>query len=493
MGTDRLTKRIVNRVPALAISIAVLLLLRPGGGLGQDAAPIARPAPKSLARGGPIIIGVVPAVLMTRTGDSARIGVILPPGSTNVALFAAHGSVGRVEMMSTNRATATYHLPKSYLPQVDIIAAAATLNNKRVWGYAAISIYGQGEAELKTQAHAQAKIAIGDRQFGPVAADRFGRATIDVDVPPGVRLGYDSHGSKVSLKVPITPRSAVFAETTAIDIARTQSLPLYGVIVGQDGTLDGQSMLEMVASRGIVKNVMPLGRGAFAANYIAEDKRPGEVQIKALVADDEAPPARLVLHLVDSSSISARPIDANPYTTEDAFISRIFTSTRLGYAWEPPSVGAFHISGDMGILSVIFDQQMIAGIEVGFTASTVNDNVVFEEGINSAKIETRKFPASLVAGWRRPITPKISVLLFSQFGVVFAVNKNSTTTDGRTFISVDRGWRGLIGLGAGIEWKLGVGNVLGGIRYALLPGKFSGFTKGFSTVFFDLGYRLWFL
>ena len=158
------------------------------------------PAPST---GGDVAIEVEEAVLVLGKDTEAVVSFELPKGTREVALFAQHGRVDRIAMAEDGRRVeARYTPPTQFIPRVDVIAARVETGDGVSWGYATTHLIGQGMAEIKTSPKALATIDIGDRSFGPVRADRKGKAKIRVQVPPGISEGTDGEGRKVDLHLP---------------------------------------------------------------------------------------------------------------------------------------------------------------------------------------------------------------------------------------------------------------------------------------------------
>lgn len=86
-----------------------------------------------------------------------------------------------------------------------------------------LSLRGRTELPVETEAGAEVRVEIGGKTFGPARADRQGKATLTIEVPPGVReakvLG-ESRGQKtvrtVPIDVPPAPEWALVISPTSL-------------------------------------------------------------------------------------------------------------------------------------------------------------------------------------------------------------------------------------------------------------------------------------
>ena len=100
---------------------------------------------------------------------------------------------------------------------------------------ARIMLEGSTVVPFHTSPGASVTMRVGDRNFGPVVADRQGRVEIPIQVPPGIRAGIaravDHNGA---------------ARETEVDL---QQPPFPRVLVLAPPTLDVGSFSEIVAAR----------------------------------------------------------------------------------------------------------------------------------------------------------------------------------------------------------------------------------------------------
>lgn len=79
-----------------------------------------------------------------------------------------------------------YHLPAQHFPQVALVAVWRETGPDAPIQFLRLPLYGQAELPVKTRRGAEVTVRVGDRSFGPNAADRRGQLRMAIVVPPGV-------------------------------------------------------------------------------------------------------------------------------------------------------------------------------------------------------------------------------------------------------------------------------------------------------------------
>lgn len=132
--------------------------------------------------------------------------------SSTPRMFANVGSLDTPERVGPREFTARYQPPPERFPQIAVIAAEVGGRRGRppLRGVSTIRLRGATSVAFRTDAGARVTMRVGEKEFGPVEADREGRVRIPVVVPPGVGIGVarstDRHGltteTKVDLQLP---------------------------------------------------------------------------------------------------------------------------------------------------------------------------------------------------------------------------------------------------------------------------------------------------
>ncbi len=143
------------------MTLAALVLLAPAGAAAQRVLDV-RATP---AR---VVLGETRQVRITVRGAGA---------------LRAVANVGTVSGVSGG--SATYTPPDGRQPRVAVIL----VYGDGVAGAVAIPLVGKTDLPVTTEPNALVTLEAGGRSFGPVRADDRGRATIPIELPPGIRTG----------------------------------------------------------------------------------------------------------------------------------------------------------------------------------------------------------------------------------------------------------------------------------------------------------------
>jgi hypothetical protein len=250
-------------------------------------------------------VRVAVPLLVLGQDRAARLSVDAPPEVTleQLALRASAGEVRGLRREGPGRFSATYHAPTVFYPQVALISAVAPSGESLLVGHAALPLWGQGEAEVRTQPLTEVRVRIGKQPFGPVRADQRGRAQVKVVVPPGTAYGWDGP-RKVDLQVPPTQRLYARAEPERYVGVSGQRITVLLFVVDDQGR--ASSAVHPAAPDSVV-GLREIGVGAFAAELEAAPGPPGDVAVTCSLPGAVAgaaqvrvrrlagPPARLVL------------------------------------------------------------------------------------------------------------------------------------------------------------------------------------------------------
>ncbi len=448
------------------------------------------------ARGGELDVKVTPSTLFLGQQSEADVLVNLPGGKGKIKLFAQHGRVRGVKIVSGDKAVAVYNPPEQFIPRVDVIAAMIETDDGPVWGYTAVQLIGHGEAVIRTRPSAEATIRIGGKEFGPVKAGRKGVARIQVEVPPGITKGVDGEGGDVDLRLPQVPRTAVFVETKKIGMDDPRDVTLFAVVVGEDGGMDEDAAIEIHCDVGEVTGVESMGGGAFRAIYNPPEDGVGNVEVRVSVVGSDLPPA--VINLVLLSKTVKAPVEMTPDVPPDdgngppPEIPWLSMALKGGLAWNFGSMRSFDLVADFGVKLPVGNHRMGVGLQVGFSRSSEISSV--GAGASpSADMESKTW-----------IVPLGGMLFYrfamgTRWGLLAAIHGAAVMVDntldmaGLDTTSHERGYFFGIGGSVALELGLGPGVVLMEIEYLALLGSMETLEGNLSPMYFNLGYRFFFL
>ena len=214
-------------MPAARAVLVVLLLswAAPGtiahaGAPTPVTAPVTEPAPRPATT-----IAMTPARASLKLGVDREVDVLIDLSGPDAARFVplrALATVGTLDAPlpgAPGHFTARYHPPTDRFPQVALLVVELGAGAARLHCATRIALEGATLFPFHTSAGASVTMRVGDRQFGPVVADRQGHVEIPIDVPPGVRKAearaVDKSGgaraTEVDLQLPPFPRVLLLA------------------------------------------------------------------------------------------------------------------------------------------------------------------------------------------------------------------------------------------------------------------------------------------
>ena len=338
-------------------------------------APLPPLAPESAATPQATIV-LTPARGSLKLGVDQEVEVAIDLAGADADKFVplrALASVGTVDPprpLGPGHFTARYHPPADRFPQVALVVVELGNGAARLHCATRIALEGSTVFPFHTEGHAQVTMRVGDRQFGPVQADRQGHVEIPIDVPPGVRRAEaravdrsgQSRQTEVDLQLPPFPRVLVlapasvevgsFAEiiVSALDEngapARADKLTL-GATAGLAHPLGGSPG----EARFLFEAPAHVGSGAVTLTALAAGALPGRAD--AAVPLHAAPARRLTIAATSQRlvvgdarpvtvSVSARDRFANPTSAADVFVRVDGRPTRVTVT--PAGVATFSVT-----------------------------------------------------------------------------------------------------------------------------------------------------
>ncbi len=278
---------------------------------------VALAAPAAAAPLAPLAVSVAPDHLTLGTDAEARVEVRGPDDLAEVSLSASAGQLERLEHLGPGRFAATYRPPARRLPQVALIAVLGRVRGEAAAGFAALPLWGQGDAVIRTRPGAQVSVTIGAAHFGPISADPSGVGIIPVVVPPGVKWAYQGRRA-IDLNVPPTPRVHLVLERTAARADQSETLRAFAFATAADGGPE-RSAPRLAVERGDLAPLPPPGPGSAAAIWTLPAGKAGQVHARAELAGDPAsraeaalnvepgPPARVALRAARATYAAGEP------------------------------------------------------------------------------------------------------------------------------------------------------------------------------------------
>jgi hypothetical protein len=224
-----------------------------------------------------LALSVDPALI--RLGTDAR-AVLRVEAEAQPSISASVGRVGSIRRSGAGAWEADYIPPDDALPQVAIVIAVS--GNEATW--AAIPLWGQGDAVVRTRPRGRISVEIGSQIFGPAVADEHGEAVVPVVVPPGVRDAH--HGKRIiPLHVPPTRTVHIALGQAAAAADRAQTVAVYVAASTEKGEARQGGAIRLRASRGDLSVLHERAPGLYEASLSLPPGRPGEVRLSAALED----------------------------------------------------------------------------------------------------------------------------------------------------------------------------------------------------------------
>ncbi len=203
------------------------------------------------------------------------------PAAAEPVIACSAGTVGHLEAAGPGRFTARYELPTSRHPEVAVLTAVSPrcplCATPRAVGTAVLPLAAAIELPGYTEPHVRVTVTVGDRTFGPVAADEAGDFKIPVVVPPGVRFGegvsVDKLGNRqsqvIDLRLPPVNQIACAAWPRALPADGRATAQIWCVATDVTGQPAPQARLELAAALGRAGRFEPVSGGLFRSLYVA--------------------------------------------------------------------------------------------------------------------------------------------------------------------------------------------------------------------------------
>ncbi|MDJ0766008.1 MAG: hypothetical protein QNJ97_23690 [Myxococcota bacterium] len=216
-----------------------------------------------------------PSKLVLGQDSKARITFRKPEGATP-NIIASIGEISGVTENGANRVAFDYIPPDQLFPQVAIIAVLS--EDHRLLDWTSIQLHAPAQIESKTEPRASVSIRIGDTEFGPVVANKRGRATVDVIVPPGIVQGWtiskDLAGN--ASKTPLPLNTPQFNRVLAV--CPHMGDQLVAIAVDATGNPEENAPLEVGADKGRLSKPKHTAKGVYRSAFtVSNDAKLGEI------------------------------------------------------------------------------------------------------------------------------------------------------------------------------------------------------------------------
>ncbi|HVZ73526.1 MAG TPA: hypothetical protein VHJ20_14205, partial [Polyangia bacterium] len=230
------------------------------------------------------------------------------PGAETVTPTRVFATVGTLEPPRPAGApghfTSRYLAPPERFPQVALLVVEIGNPTQRLRGMMRLPLRGTTDVPFRTSPFASVTIRVGERTFGPVAADRGGHVEVPVEVPPGTRTGVaravDRNGNVKEAEVDLQPapfQRVVIVAPPTLEVGARADVTVYAL--DPTGELAAPGRISLRASEGFIQ---PSGRAAPGeATFVVEGPRrvgAGALALAAAVAGAPLARADLAVPLV---------------------------------------------------------------------------------------------------------------------------------------------------------------------------------------------------
>lgn len=268
------------------------------------AGPAARPASLSIENG---------AIVLGRT-ESATVTVRVdePPGAEDRPLRLAVnvGSFSEPRRLAAGKYRVTYLPPSTRFPQVALVAIWRETGPDARIDFLRMPLFGQSRLPVVARRGAEVTVGVGLGTFGPVTADRRGKAEVPIVVPP------DAGDAKVWLK---DRNGATVAKTVPVEVPRYNRLTAALVPHAIVGDGSAHARLDVYYD---------LGGAGLPADRVRVVPTTGRVTLES------AAKGRYVYRFVPAAGADAREVRFDVAVDGDP---RARASTRLTLGLPPPS------------------------------------------------------------------------------------------------------------------------------------------------------------
>ena len=302
-------------------------------------------------------MAMTPARAALKLGVDTEVDVLIDLSGPDAERFvplralATVGTIDAPQPGAPGHFTARYHPPADRFPQVVLLMVEFGAGAARLHCATRIALEGTTLFPFHTSGGASVTMRVGDRQIGPVVADRQGHVEIPIDVPPGVRKAearaVDKSGgaraTEVDLQLPPFPRVLVLAPAS-LEVGSFTEIIV--TALDEDGAPAPAGRLTLAGSAGLAHPLggppgearflfeapVHVGTGAVALTAAAPGQSPATGGRADLVIPlRAAPPSQLSIASSDrwlivgdlrpiALSISARDRFGNPTSAADVFV-----------------------------------------------------------------------------------------------------------------------------------------------------------------------------
>lgn len=273
------------------------------GKAGRESITKAWSVPLTPAAAGPVTAAANPPQLTLGQDASASLTFTLSGAAAaaaqagDLAVLASSGDVANLTSMGNGTFTALFTPPAQAYPQLSVITLVDRRNPEKSYGSLVLPLVGKAAFPVTAMPNSRVMVKVGAREYGPVAADAAGRASVPIVVPPGVGiatvisiLGDKKSESPLNLQVPPSKRVRLFPTLQTVPADPTSPVVLRAKVATPEGAPDTAAQVSFTATGGTVGAPTHEGNGVYKAVFTpALSAAPAQATVSVTVADAQLP------------------------------------------------------------------------------------------------------------------------------------------------------------------------------------------------------------
>jgi len=216
------------------------------------------------------VLGETEAITLTVT----LVGEATPSTAEELSVRVSAGAVQDLSHMGDGRFTARYLPPSGGDRQLALLTVSDRRDPSRIYGAACIPLVASAQQRVRTKPNSSVLLKVAGREFGPVQADRSGRATVPALLPPGPKTATlvtvtDGVPEESQLDLPSAQRTLVqwIPGHTGLPADSALSIPVRVAVFAPDGQRDAGAALKLTASAGTFSAPRHEGDGIYLSEY----------------------------------------------------------------------------------------------------------------------------------------------------------------------------------------------------------------------------------
>ena len=285
-----------------------------------------------------------PARMVLGQDEAATLTVSLSGGAAqamedgHLVIESSAGTITNLTALGTGRFTALYTPPAELTPQLAIITLADARDPASTFGVLTLPLVGKAEVPVVGMPESKVILKVGEQEFGPIQADRRGKAQVPIIVPPGVReatlisiLGEERTEEALALDLPATSRARLLPLARGLPADPAVPVEVRAYVARPEGGSDEGAKVTLSASAGTMSEARHEGGGVYVSTFTPPL---GNARTDAVFQVSVEDPAGEQTHTRTVPLLPARPagitLSAEPATLPAGTVSFEVSATLRG-------------------------------------------------------------------------------------------------------------------------------------------------------------------